>query len=118
MINPLQDINLRHETLLQLLVKPKRSDLFYSNFSSMNLVSRMPHNRKRTGSNLLPNHVVSNHSTAPSRRLRHRWKSKTLKIQIQLRINNTRIQNSVIDDLSLNDGNDLWSFGFDFGFED
>ena len=59
MINLLQDKNLRHETLLQLLVKPISVDLFDGNLSAMNSVPSMPNDRERTRPDSLPDYVIS-----------------------------------------------------------
>jgi len=68
MIDPPQDKNLRHETFLQLLVKPVHGDLFDSNLSTVNAVPRFPNNRERTRPDLTTHQVVSND---PTRELSH-----------------------------------------------
>jgi len=70
-VNPLQDENLGHEALLQLLIEAKRGDLLDRHLGPVHLVPPVPHNRERPRADLLPHHVVSHHP-APPRRLRHR----------------------------------------------
>lgn len=68
MIDPPQDENLWHETLLKLLVKSFHSDLFDSNFGAVNEVLRFENNGERTRPDLPTNQVVSNN---PTRGLSH-----------------------------------------------
>lgn len=70
-VNLLQDKNLRHETLLQLLVEPSGGDLLYGHLGSMDTVPPMPHHRERPGPYLPSDDVVSD-QTASTRRLSHR----------------------------------------------
>lgn len=71
MIDPPEDENLRHETILQLLIKPPHSDLLDGDHGAVNAVPRFPNHRERTGTDLSTHQVVANHATAPRRRLSH-----------------------------------------------
>lgn len=70
-IDPPQDINLRHETLLQLLVKPSHSDLLDCDVGPVNTVPRFGDYRERTRPDLPTNQVVADNAPAPRRGLGH-----------------------------------------------
>lgn len=70
MVNPLQDKNLRHETLLQLLVESSGGDFLYGHFGSMNSMPSMPHHRERTGPYLPSDDVVAE-QTGSTRSVSH-----------------------------------------------
>ncbi|MFS7933704.1 hypothetical protein Hanom_Chr04g00382931 [Helianthus anomalus] len=70
MMNIPQYINLRHETLLQLLIQLSSNNLLNRNFRTMNPMPRMPHHRERTRPELLPYHIIPNRSSS-IRRLTH-----------------------------------------------
>ena len=64
-VNPLQDENLGHEALLQLLIEAKRGDLLYCHLGSVYLVPSVPHHRERPRADLPPHHVLSDHPVPP-----------------------------------------------------
>lgn len=67
MINPLQDKDLGHKTILQFLTEAAHRNFLDRHLRSMNSMPRMPDHREWTRPNLPTNQIVRHHPSSPCR---------------------------------------------------